>query len=101
MMLLCAGSGLLPAFRYEFHLPAASPCRIMAIALTGLLLSACASQIAGYAAAGREEIENFNDSTGEGLKAAPCAITVGAYHRIASPQERAAIACLCGGPCAD
>ena len=101
MMLRCARCGLLAAFCYEFRQPAARFRRVMACVLTGLLLSACASQIAGYAAAGREEIENFNDSTGEGLKAAPCAMTVGAYHRIASPEQQAAIACLCGGPCAD
>ncbi len=64
-------------------------------------LSGCASQIAGYAAAGREELESFNDATGRGLKAAPCAMTVGAYHRTANPHEQEAIACLCGGPCND
>ena len=60
--------------------------------LTGLILVGCA----GVNAQVIDRAQNVSDDAAAALVAAPCAMTVGAYNRLAQ-TKRIAVDLLCGG----
>ncbi len=69
-----------------------------------LLLSGCATKFAaGIEAANREitgtisNVKAMNDATAKIYVQAPCAMDVGAFYRVLTPGQQAAVSELCGG----
>ncbi len=67
--------------------------RFIACGLVLLLSSGCA----GFVDRAIDKGQRIKDDEAQGLKAAVCAMSIGAYHRQNTVDERAALDVLCGG----
>ena len=66
------------------------------IALVGLLaLGACTTAQKAFVDVGIEKTQDGFDTTARVLKADTCAMSLGAYHRVNTEEEKAALDVLC------
>jgi len=77
----------------------------IAFVISVILLSGCAQKIAAGVAAADNEVQGavanikaMNDAAAKAYVAVPCAMDVGAYYRVLSPDQQQAVSLLCGGP---
>ena len=68
-----------------------------AVIFLALILGACTAQQAGYLETKTKQIQATHDTTAKGLIAGVCAMSLGAYYRLANPLEARGAAMMCGG----
>lgn len=67
------------------------------LVLGALLLSGCTAAQTAALGQGIEAARQAKDAEAAALKAAVCAMSIGAYHRVNNDEEKRALDVLCGG----
>lgn len=70
---------------------------LLASCLSALFLTGCTAAQQAAFNQGVEHARAAKDTEAEALKAAVCAMSIGAYHRVNSDAEQRALDVLCGG----
>lgn len=71
--------------------------RLTSTFIAAALLAGCTPSQGLFVERGVLSAQSAKDAEGRVLKATVCAMSIGAYHRINTDRERAALDVLCGG----